>query len=124
MILVRLVASNREAGEEASDLEPIIEQMLSGQYRQPVRVIAFNTAEGWARDVRKMWRGRCSSGHPQVVGRCRTRRMTSQSGTLVGTRPFGVEKLERRTSIGIRGNVLKRSDRASESCDPQQPPFP
>jgi hypothetical protein len=24
---------------------------LSGQYRHPLRVVAFNTAEGWARDV-------------------------------------------------------------------------
>ena len=25
--------------------------VLSGEYSHPVRVIAFNTAEGWARDV-------------------------------------------------------------------------
>jgi hypothetical protein len=25
--------------------------VLSGQYRHPLRVVAFNTAEGWARDV-------------------------------------------------------------------------
>jgi hypothetical protein len=25
--------------------------LLSGQYRHPLRVVAFNTAEGWARDV-------------------------------------------------------------------------
>jgi hypothetical protein len=24
---------------------------MDGQYRQPVRVISFNTAEGWSRDV-------------------------------------------------------------------------
>jgi hypothetical protein len=24
---------------------------VSGEYRKPVRVVAFNTAEGWARDV-------------------------------------------------------------------------
>ena len=41
----------REGDEEASDLETIIEHMLSGQYRKPIRVVPFNTAEGWARDV-------------------------------------------------------------------------
>ena len=25
--------------------------MLSGQYTKPVRVVAFNIAEGWSRDV-------------------------------------------------------------------------
>ena len=29
----------------------IIENMISGEYSHPVRVVAFNTAEGWARDV-------------------------------------------------------------------------
>ena len=32
----------READEEASDLETIIQNMLSGDYRKPVRVVAFN----------------------------------------------------------------------------------
>ena len=41
----------READEEASDLDSIIDHMLSGEYRNPIRVVAFNTAEGWARDV-------------------------------------------------------------------------
>ena len=25
--------------------------MLAGEYNEPVRIIAFNTAEGWSRDV-------------------------------------------------------------------------
>jgi hypothetical protein len=25
--------------------------MLTGEYRKPVRVVAFNTSEGWSRDV-------------------------------------------------------------------------
>jgi hypothetical protein len=31
--------------------ETVIANLLSGQYRHPLRVVAFNTAEGWARDV-------------------------------------------------------------------------
>jgi hypothetical protein len=27
--------------------------LLEGQYSAPVRVVAFNTAEGWSRDVTK-----------------------------------------------------------------------
>ena len=28
-----------------------VRDMLDGQYENPVRIIAFNTAEGWSRDV-------------------------------------------------------------------------
>ena len=29
----------------------MIRDLLEGQYSDPVRVVAFNTAEGWSRDV-------------------------------------------------------------------------
>ncbi len=41
----------RETDEEASDRDTIVRNLLSGEYKKPVRVVAFNTAEGWARDV-------------------------------------------------------------------------
>jgi hypothetical protein len=41
----------READAETSDLETVIQDLLTGQYNHPIRVVAFNTAEGWARDV-------------------------------------------------------------------------
>jgi hypothetical protein len=41
----------RETGIEDSDLGMIIRDLFDGQYSSPVRVIAFNTAEGWSRDV-------------------------------------------------------------------------
>jgi hypothetical protein len=34
-----------------TDRPTMIRHMLEGQYSSPVRVIAFNTAEGWSRDV-------------------------------------------------------------------------
>jgi hypothetical protein len=34
-----------------ADLGTIVRNMISGEYRDPLRVIAFNTAEGWSRDV-------------------------------------------------------------------------
>ena len=40
-----------EADAETTDLETVITNLLDGQYNNPVRVIAFNTAEGWSRDV-------------------------------------------------------------------------
>jgi hypothetical protein len=40
----------RETDVENTDLETVITDMLDGQYNSPVRVVGFNTAEGWARD--------------------------------------------------------------------------
>jgi len=41
----------READYEATDLETVIEDLLSGQYNNPIRVVAFDTAERWSEDV-------------------------------------------------------------------------
>ena len=40
-----------ETDEAAADEATIVDNILSGQYSHPLRVVAFNTAEGWARDV-------------------------------------------------------------------------
>jgi hypothetical protein len=34
-----------------ADLETTINDLMSGQYSDPVRVVAFNTAEHWAEDA-------------------------------------------------------------------------
>ena len=41
----------REVDEEAADREPVLRGLMRGEYNNPVRIVAFNTAEGWARDV-------------------------------------------------------------------------
>jgi len=41
----------REIETERTDLETVIRGFLSSQYNHPVRVVAFNIAEGWSRDV-------------------------------------------------------------------------
>lgn len=41
----------READVERTDLETVITDLLEGQYSNPVRVVAFNTAEHWSQDV-------------------------------------------------------------------------
>jgi len=40
-----------EADEQRTDRERVIKDLLEGQYSDPVRIVAFNTAEGWSRDV-------------------------------------------------------------------------
>jgi hypothetical protein len=40
-----------ETALEEADRETVIRNFLSGQYRDALRVVAFNAAEGWSRDV-------------------------------------------------------------------------
>jgi hypothetical protein len=40
-----------ETSEERADLETAITDLITGQYDRPVRVVAFNTTEGWSADV-------------------------------------------------------------------------
>ena len=41
----------RETDVKAAFLEMVITDLLDGQYTSPVRVVGFNTAERWSRDV-------------------------------------------------------------------------
>ena len=41
----------RETEVERTDLETVIADLVSGQYNDPMSVVAFNTAEHWAGDV-------------------------------------------------------------------------
>ena len=40
-----------ETDEAEADEATIVENIMSGQYSHPLRVVTFNTAEGWGRDV-------------------------------------------------------------------------
>ena len=40
-----------ETDVDKADLETVIGDLMSGQYSDPVRVVAFNTAEQWSADV-------------------------------------------------------------------------
>jgi hypothetical protein len=41
----------RETEIERTDLETILSDLLTGQFNDPIRVVAFNTLEHWAADV-------------------------------------------------------------------------
>ena len=49
--LGKLGRAYREVDEEYADKATVIRDISDGQYSNPVRVVAFNTAEGWSRDV-------------------------------------------------------------------------
>src|SRR6476469_7514360 len=41
----------RETDEDRTDYRTLISDLLTGQYDQPLRVVAFNPVEGWSRDA-------------------------------------------------------------------------
>ena len=41
----------RESDVEKVDIDTVITDMLEGQYSDPLRVVGFNTGEGWSPDV-------------------------------------------------------------------------
>jgi hypothetical protein len=47
----RLGYSWRETDADSADRETVIRDMVDGQYNYPVRIVVFNTTEGWSRDV-------------------------------------------------------------------------
>jgi hypothetical protein len=41
----------RETEVERTDLETIVSDFISGQFNDPIRIVAFNTLEHWSNDV-------------------------------------------------------------------------
>ena len=41
----------RETDLETTDLETVMRDLIAGDYRRPIKVIAFNTSERWSEDV-------------------------------------------------------------------------
>jgi hypothetical protein len=40
-----------ETDEATADEQTVVNNISDGEYSNPVRVVAFNTVEGWSRDV-------------------------------------------------------------------------
>ena len=47
----RLGRAWREIDDERTDRRTLLTDLMDGQYSDPARVVVFNTAEGWSRDV-------------------------------------------------------------------------
>ena len=46
-----LGCSWRETNVNSTDRETLIRDLVEGQYSHPIRIVAFNTIEGWSRDA-------------------------------------------------------------------------
>ena len=64
----RLGRAWREADYESTDLETVVSDLLTGQYINPIRVVAFNTGEHRSQDVFRRSRRRTSAQmRPQLT---------------------------------------------------------
>src|SRR5204863_9065650 len=79
----------RETDYETTDLETVIQDLLTGQYKNPIRVIAFNTAERWSEDVSEdvaqELRRRCDLQMRDVPSYCRTSPTDTKAGTATSS---------------------------------------
>jgi hypothetical protein len=64
----------RETRDTLANRHTVLADLMSGQYERPLRIVAFNTAEGWARDVTAEMAqeamaaaGRCGDDLPATV---------------------------------------------------------
>lgn len=86
-----------------ADRETIIRNFIAGQYENPLRVVSFNTAEGWSQDVSE-----------DIAGEIIDRAYDADEVLTEGTKRF-VDRhidLERRPpapSVRPRGAARKRS---------------
>ena len=66
----RMGCAWRETTVEDTDLEAVIQDLLEGQYSNPVRIVGFNISEGWVRDVSeeiaRMLRQRCADKNHEL----------------------------------------------------------
>ena len=44
-------SGRQERRVEREDFEAVVSELMAGQFRDPVRVVAFNTLEHWSRDL-------------------------------------------------------------------------
>ena len=105
----KLGRAYRETDKEAADKETVIRNLIEGQYNDPVRIVAFNTAEGWARDVtediateiRDREDAPAKSSHP-VCATSSTARSVEVSGSLPFTHAL---KISCTLSMGRRSAI-------------------
>jgi hypothetical protein len=76
----RLKCAWRETNVPDTDLEAVIDDLLEGQYNNPVRVIGFNTAEAGRGTFQRTWPMSCANAARIIGASCPSRFRNSLSG--------------------------------------------
>ena len=70
-----------ETGISEADRETVLRNFLTGQYSNALRVVAFNTVEGWSAMFRRTMRANCWNGHTTATTFSLRSRGASSGGT-------------------------------------------
>lgn len=89
----RAGAAWRETDEGETDASTVVEDLLHGQYGQPLRIVAFKATEGWAHDVTEdiAWNWIVGSPRPRgfrVAAGIRRDEPRPQDRPAAGAAPF------------------------------------
>jgi hypothetical protein len=111
----RLGRAWRETDEEDTDRQTLLRHLMEGQYNDPVRIVSFNTGEGWSRDVSediandlqtRRTPSRSCSTQPDSGSRCRMTpysRLSTERSAARTTRDKPKWGLPRRKKTNMRG---------------------
>jgi hypothetical protein len=80
--------SGRETDETDANRTKLMQDLLDGQYDEPVRIVAFNTAEGWSRDMTEEIAAELALHAPVAA------RSAGQSRTSLPTTPSRAERAD------------------------------
>jgi hypothetical protein len=83
----------RETPDDQTDRATLIRHLLEGQYESPIRIVAFNTAEGWSRDV--------TEDIANDLQDAWSRRMDIPASTEEFVQEHATQKLARQLSLAI-----------------------
>jgi hypothetical protein len=75
----------RETEVERTDFEAVVADLMSGQFNDPVRVVAFNTLEHWSRDVSQD-AGLCCHLHQCAASTHPTARLSNRAPFIASQR--------------------------------------
>jgi hypothetical protein len=108
-----------EASEDRSDLETTISDLISGQYDNPVRVIAFNAAERWSKTSRKKSHEKSCAALVLPVTSCRRRcySITSSAATssACGAGKLGCECIVHWVEVKMDGGQESKAPAATRA---------
>jgi hypothetical protein len=89
--------------------EVLIQDLMSGQYRHPARIVAFDPAQGWSRDVTKILPMSCAGALWNMTtcgvsaGICGNRWPSALSPPNRGFDPIRTDRLPYRTyAVNLR----------------------
>ena len=103
----------RETDEGRTDREIVITDLMTGQYSDPVRVVAFNTAQGWSRDATNDIADELAKWFPN--GTERSRQLWKTTSSAIGRRCLSSFRCRSGAQLNADGILPRTAARAGRA---------